>query len=261
MSTEEFFSSAWSARPLPLLGAALAIGLYYWRFRSEARWSYFLSAVAVVLLTLLSPLDALSRGLLFSAHMAQHLLLLLVAPGLFLASLPRSFALGPRIRRFIPPFGSWILGVAPMWLWHVPVLCDSAAVNPSIHAVQTISLLAMGAAFWWPILAPRAHDRLMPLVGVGYLFVACLACTALGILVTLTPVEVCPVFRSPLDPLGIVETIRSSWGVTPTRDREIGGLLMWIPMCLVYLSAILLELGRWLGGEERMAPVPQKGSV
>jgi hypothetical protein len=31
------------------------------------------------------------------------------------------------------------------------------------------------------------------------------------------------------------------------RDRELGGLLMWVPMCALYIGAILVEIGRWFG--------------
>ncbi|MGH7995192.1 MAG: cytochrome c oxidase assembly protein, partial [Opitutaceae bacterium] len=117
------------------------------------------------------------------------------------------------------------------------------------------SLLAFGAAFWWPIAAPQSRDRLNPLGGIVYLFTACLACTALGIIITLTPIEVCPIFRSPKDPLGILSLIRNGWGMSADRDRQLGGLLMWIPMCMVYMSAIFVELARWYGesGDEPSA--------
>jgi len=47
------------------------------------------------------------------------------------------------------------------------------------------------------------------------------------------------------DIYGIQNTIRSGWGFTPERDQEIGGLLMWVPMCLIYLSAIFAQIARW----------------
>jgi cytochrome c oxidase assembly factor CtaG len=43
----------------------------------------------------------------------------------------------------------------------------------------------------------------------------------------------------------MLQTIREGWGFTPERDQQIGGLLMWVPMCLVYLSAIFTQVARW----------------
>jgi len=36
-----------------------------------------------------------------------------------------------------------------------------------------------------------------------------------------------------------------NWGFTPEKDQQIGGLLMWVPMCFVYLTAIVAQLARW----------------
>jgi cytochrome c oxidase assembly factor CtaG len=47
------------------------------------------------------------------------------------------------------------------------------------------------------------------------------------------------------DRFGLLPTLRQEWGMTPERDQQIGGLLMWVPMCLVYLSAILAQFSRW----------------
>jgi cytochrome c oxidase assembly factor CtaG len=132
-----------------------------------------------------------------------------------------------------------------MWVWHAPVLCNAAASSHSVSSVQTLSLLVLGAAFWWQVLAPSEIQRIAPLHGVIYLFTACLACTVLGIIVTFSPVTICRAYLHPIDRLGIASLIDCTWGMTPRRDQQIGGLLMWVPMCLVYLAAILGQLARW----------------
>jgi cytochrome c oxidase assembly factor CtaG len=170
--------------------------------------------------------------------MLQHLLLVLAVPPLAL------LAVGPSGARRVPPLLGWSLGVAAMWLWHAPALCTAAATSPLVQRVQEVSLLAMGTAFWWPVLGPPAR-RIAPLPGVVYLFGACVACTALGIAVSLSPVQVCPVYASPSDRLGILPALRGDLGLTPDRDQQLGGLLMWVPACLVYLIAILAMLRRF----------------
>jgi cytochrome c oxidase assembly factor CtaG len=77
-----------------------------------------------------------------------------------------------------------------------------------------------------------------------YLFTACVACTLLGIAITFSPVEVCSVFTHPVDRLGVMPRVRDGWGLTAERDQQIGGLLMWVPACLVYGAAILSVLAR-----------------
>ena len=62
---------------------------------NEADPLYFAAALVVFLLAFISPFSALANGYLFSAHMVQHILLVLIVPALLLLSLPRSFSLRP----------------------------------------------------------------------------------------------------------------------------------------------------------------------
>lgn len=247
----------WTADPW-VLGACAAGALAYGLLvRRRSRWGWFAAAIAVIVLAELSPIRRLADGILFSAHMVQHILLLLVAPALMLLGLAAHdgggggrpavgvTARATRIRR-IMPFIGWPAGVGAMWLWHVPTLCDAAVALPAVRAAQSVSLIACGLLFWWPILSARVSDRLTPAFGIGYLFTACLTCSALGMLITLTPIEVCSAFVGPVDAADPWSSLRNRLGAL--RDRQIGGLLMWVPMCLIYVAAIMLELARWFGG-------------
>src|SRR5438876_7770611 len=200
----------------------------------------------------MSPLRALADGYLFSAHMVQHILLVLIIPALFLLSLPPSFFLPRPIKTLAHPFIGWVAGVGAMWLWHAPTLCNAATTLKAVSVVQTVSLLLMGSLFWWQVLAPREEQRLSPLAGIVYLFTACTACSVLGIILTFAPVSICPVYQNPVDRLGMLGTIRGDWGLTSDRDQQIGGLLMWVPMCAIYVPAILAQLARW-----HSCPAPQ----
>jgi cytochrome c oxidase assembly factor CtaG len=260
-TTRELLLSAWDTRPVfPLLClAALAAYGVQFRRRLGLRAGLFVLAVAVFFAALASPIGVLARGYLFSAHMLQHLLLVLAVPPLVLLGLPRGED-GSRQRRewtLKACAAPWLAGVGAMWIWHARTLCNAAAVSPTVQWIQTASLLAMGVAFWRPVLAPRLADRLPPLAGVLYLFGACVACTILGVIVTLSPVEVCAAYSHPVDSLGILPLLRDGWGMNCRADQELGGLLMWVPACLVYAAAILAALGRYYGEEH----VPSGGGA
>jgi cytochrome c oxidase assembly factor CtaG len=244
MTTRDLLMSCWTPDPLALFGCAAAVTLYLIRGRAGAgaRAVSFAAGLLVLALALVSPVGALAEGYLFSAHMLQHLMLVLVVPPLVLLGF-EPFNRG-RVR--LPAFVPWGLGVGAMWLWHAPTLCNAASQSEAIHRLQEASLLAMGSAFWWPVLAPRTGDRLPPLGGVVYLFSACVACTLLGVAITFSPVEVCSVFAHPVDRFGVMPLVRDGWGLTPERDQQIGGLLMWVPACVVYGAAILAVLARLL---------------
>ena len=153
---------------------------------------------------------------------------------------------------------TWGLGVGAMWFWHAPRLCNAAASSPDVQYLQTLSLLLMGGAFWWPILSPRVERRLPPFAAMLYLFTACLACTTLGILITFSPIEVCSIFAHPVDHLGALPLLRGSWGLDAQADQQIGGLLMWVPACLIYAIGIMASLGRYYAEEPARRPPPDQ---
>ncbi len=274
MTTQHFLLSNWTWHPLVLTGCVVAALAYFGMLRSAGaeavrrRAWLFAAALGIVLLALISPLETLAAGYLFSAHMLQHLLLLLVVPPLLLLSLPAPPPTHqPRsVQRLITkPFLAWPAGVGAMWLWHAPALCDAAAADPLIRGFQSVSLLAAGTLFWWPIFSPQQRWRLSPLAGIFYLFTACTACTLLGILITFAPVTVCSIYLHPADPQGLLGLIRGQWGMTPKIDQQVGGLLMWVPACLIYLSAILALLARWYRPEQIQsapaAPIPSPANL
>ncbi len=241
-----FFLLPWTWNPAVTLSALLALAAYIIAFRVNRRIGWFAAGLVVLLFTLQSPLNTLANGYLFSAHMVQHILLLLIVPALLLLGLPRSLSLSLRPRLLGRPAAGWLAGVGAMWFWHAPVLCNAAASSRFVFALQTLSLLVLGSLFWWQILAPREEDRLSPPGAVLYLLSACVTCSVLGIIITFSPVAVCPVYtQKPAHHLPIMETLRTDWGISPQRDQQIGGLLMWVPMCLIYLAAIFAQLARW----------------
>ena len=259
MTTQQFLISAWTWNLAVLVFSGVALAAYMWAFGLTRRIVYLIVGAGVFVLTLESPLNALADGYLFSAHMLQHILLLLIVPALFLMSLPRCVSLGPRSSSLANPFVAWFAGVSAMWLWHARPLCNAAVSSHFVGALQISSLLLLGGIFWRQILAPREEERISPPGAVLYLFSACVACSILGILITFAPVSVCPIYaRPPADELGITKLIQINWGMTPERDQQVGGLLMWIPMCLVYLSAIIVQFARWFAEPITSAPAINK---
>jgi putative membrane protein len=255
MTTRELLLSAWDPGVVVPGVCVVALGAYaiHFRRRLDGRTAFFLLAIALFFLALASPIGVLAHGYLFSAHMLQHLLLVLAVPPLVLLGLPRERgAPDPQAWGAARSVVPWLAGVGAMWIWHARTLCNAAALSETVQALQTVSLVTMGLAFWRPVLAPRPSDRMPVFSAALYLFAACLACTVLGIVVTLSPVEVCSAYRQPVDSLGVMPLVRDGWGLSCSADQELGGLLMWVPTCFVYAAAILAILGRHFA-EERLS--------
>ena len=207
----------------------------------------------LLLLDLVSPIDTLGDQYLFSAHVLQHFFLALVIPPLLLLGTPRWFAGAALQRPFLaqterilgqPPV-SWLLGVGAMLAWHIPTLFNAALANDTVHIVQHLSLLVTGVIFWWPIAGPLERRNLQALSAVTYLFSACLCCSLLGAFLTFSPVGLYPAYLHPSDSLGILPLLRDRWGLDSASDQQLGGLVMWVPGCFVYLTGILTRVARW----------------
>lgn len=251
--------SAWDWEPSVLAGCfALAIAyVVVTRCRSRAQACYFFSGVLLLFLDLASPVDVLGDGYLFCAHVVQHFCLALLIPPLLLLGLPGSLAewilRRPRLaeveRALAASPVAWMLGVGTMIFWHVPAAFNAALENGGLHVLQHLSFLAGGTIFWWPVLQPIKERRLPPLPALPYLFSACICCTLLGAWLAFAPLDLYPAYLLPKDTLGILPLLRDGWGLSPRIDRELGGLLMWVPGCFVYLTAILTTMARWYGAQ------------
>jgi putative membrane protein len=219
--------------------AGFARGVSGWQAAAFAGgWSTLLAA-------LVSPLDALGTQL-FSAHMVQHELLMVVAAPLLVLARPLAawtWALAPRHRQWVGRAtrrrwlaaawaaltrapAAWALHAVALWLWHVPQLFDAALRSEGIHILQHASFLATALLFWWTVLGgdPRARGRGLALLSV---FTTMVHTGALGALLALAPT---PWYS------GYVVSA-SALGFNPLEDQQLGGLIMWIPGGIAYLLA------------------------
>ena len=64
-----------------------------------------------------------------------------------------------------------------------------------------------------------------------------------------------------MDLLGLLPLIRQEWGLTPTADQQLGGLIMWVPGGLVFLGVVLATLIRWLGSGAEEEPEQSRAAA
>jgi putative membrane protein len=212
----------------------------------------FFSGILLLGLTIFSPINFLGHAYLFSIHMVQHILLLLIIPPLLLGGMNPDFldkiVIKPVLQlpaRFIlNPVVTWLAGVGSMWIWHIPFLFRSMKNIPVLSGLHMLTLLAAGAIFAWPVFSPTSRYHLQPLQSVLYLFTACVGCTVLGIFITFAPADMYTSFFRGSDPV-ILNLIRNQWGLTAGADQQAGGLIMWVPACFIYITDILITLSRW----------------
>lgn len=212
-----------------------------------------------LVIALLSPIDRWN-ALLFSVHMTQHELLMLVAAPLLVMSramVLMLWALPRRARRIVSdwlitsavsrswralsgPFTVWLIHGLVLWAWHIPVLYEAALRSEAIHALQHASFFVTAALFWWALIYGR-YGRMGYGLSVVYVFTTALHSGLLGALITFATHVWYPSY----------EESRALSGLTALEDQQIGGLVMWVPAGIVLMLVALALFSAWLGEVER----------
>jgi putative membrane protein len=255
--------SAWTFDPFVLFLLVLVAWLYgrgvrdAWQRagagRGVSQWQVrsFAAGLSALFLALVWPLDALGEHL-FSAHMAQHLVLMNVAApflvlgtplGPMLRALPRTWQrrLGAAAQtRGWRTGWRWLTGLAAatvlqqivMWCWHTPAAIAGALENDFVHVAMHVSLLVVALLFWTAVFR---RDAQAPWSAVIALFVTFKA-SGLPCIILLTGE------RALYTAYGASAT---AWGLTPQQDEQIGwGLMMVLGAATYLLPAVaLLALG------------------
>lgn len=256
----------WQPDPLLWMLLAIAVGLYTRGWQRARRriarvrpWAFGAGVVAV-LLAVASPLDALA-GELLSAHMVQHLLLIIVGAPLLAAGWPHlviPWALPAAGRRRLHRARQLVLpgrdrGAVPvsllvatgahlmvLWVWHAPSLYDLALRNDVVHSLEHACFLGTAVALWMALLRPDLRGRIA--YGTGVLCIAAILLVggALGALLTFAET-----------PLYQHYQMSGRWGLTPLDDQHLAGAIMWIPSGMFYGTVAAVLFTRWFATVER----------
>ena len=204
---------------------------------------------------LVSPLDPLGSRL-FSAHMVQHEILMVIAAPLLVLGRPLAtwtWAFSPAQRRTVgrmfqhrswqgvwstltDPLVAWALHALALWAWHIPAAFDAAVRSEALHILQHFTFFGTALFFWWAVLGHDPRGRYGPGHSALYLFTTMMHTGALGALLSLAP--------TPWYSEYVHST--SELGFDPVEDQQLGGLVMWVPAGLAYVIAALAVFGRML---------------
>jgi len=126
-----------------------------------------------------------------------------------------------------------------LWFWHAPGPYDATFASPAVYWLMHLTVFAAALMVWNVLLQTPARGAVATLA-VGA--VSTLQMTFLGAIITLTP-------RTLYAPHALTPY---AWGLTQAGDQQLGGLIMWVPGCSIFLAVTLLALGRTMS--ERANP-------
>jgi putative membrane protein len=233
------------------------------------RWRLlaFLGGILALFVAVASPLDTFSDSLLFM-HMAQHFVLMSIAPPLIvlgapvvpmLRGLPRWFLRGLR-----PLFANGILHHAGRFLtrprvawlamnvayvgWHVPRAYEFALASENVHNCEHACFFFTSLLFWWPVIAPWPfRQNYSRWILLPYLLLADLVNTGLSAFLCFSGRLLYPSY-------GAVPRL---FGLSAINDQVAAGAFMWVMGSMVFLvpaMAIVLQL---LSPQRRRMAAPQ----
>lgn len=202
--------------------------------RSER--ALFLVGWSIVGFSLVSPLCALSVAL-FSARVGQHMLITLVGAPLVVMGRPlvaaRALIDGRGDTPWLRHPGALSSGVAfalMLWLWHMPGPYAATFRSDAIYWLMHLTLFGSALALWASLLAGGSESLASLLLGIG----TSIQMGLLGAILTFAG----------RTRFGDHVLTAPNWGYTPLQDQQLGGILMWIPGCGIFVAAACLSLHR-----------------
>jgi putative membrane protein len=261
---DDWVGAPWTPDPLVIGGLVAAVAIYtigavrLWRHAGAARgirpWQALAhgAGLVVIAVALLSPLDRAS-DVLFSAHMAQHELLMLIAAPLIVIGRPlaagawalpraartRLSTLAPIGRVLTMPAVALLLHVFTRCVWHLPSAFDAALADERVHAFQHVTFFVTAVLFWWALLHGR-YGRIGYGIAVLFVFFTMLQSGLLAAMIGFAD-----------HPLYAHGERTAAWGLDALHDQQRAGLVMWIPAGIVMMSIGIAILAAWLGQAER----------
>jgi len=222
--------------------------------RRVLAWYGGLSALFVALQSSIATYDTT----LFSVHMVQHLLLMMVVAPLLVLGAPITLLLrvvspSARKRVVLPvlhsraarvisfPVVAWVVFAGVMYGSHFSPLFDAALENEFVHLLEHALYLGAGLLFWWPVVGADPSPWRMPHPArVLYVFLGMPWSSFLALAIFSAPGVLYPHYA----------TLQRDWGLSPLADQQLAGGIMWVGGDGLFLVAVVAMVAAWMRAEE-----------
>jgi putative membrane protein len=261
----------WSLDPslvyVAAAGYLYVLGSRGWPRPEPDQVAAFVASLLTIVIALDSPIDFYADQL-FWVHMLQHVLLLTVAPPLFLLGRPwprmwRALPLGPRtqvartlaqarwtspVRALARPLPAWILFNVTILAWHIPAAYDATLASGTVHVCEHAMFFFFGLLFWARVIDPGPlRPRLIWPVRIAYTAGAMIVGWMLAIALVLLPHPIYSYYA---------DLATRPGGISALTDQQIAAGIMWVPGSLAYTVTFIIGFYRWLDPDRSSKPAP-----
>jgi len=237
--------TSWNFEPLQVIPTLLIGLLYARRVRTlreagtpVATWRLwcFGSSLFLVLVALVSPIDAFGEEQFLFMHMVQHILLGDLAPLLFVLGLTGPI-LRPvlslpgvlRLRFLLHPLVALPVWAASLYIWHIPFLYQAALHHSAVHALEHLCFFTFGAVMWAPVVEVLPGPEWFGTgAKLGYVLLVRLVETILGNVFIWSGKVFYPFYEHPVN----------QWGISALSDQQIAGAAMMVEGSIVTLGVL-----------------------
>ncbi|MDO8485153.1 MAG: cytochrome c oxidase assembly protein [Candidatus Limnocylindrales bacterium] len=259
----------WTFEPLPTLGIGAAAAWWLWAAGRVAarhpanpvprrRSLAFLVSMLALSFALISGIERYDTTL-FSIHMVQHVLLVLVVAPLFALSAPITLVLrlssrATRRRWVLPilhsrlmrlltfPVTASVIFAGVMWASHFSGLFDVALEDSLVHDLEHGLFLTSALLFWWPAVGlDPAPWRIGHPARIAHVFLQMTQNTFLAVVILNAAGVLYPHYA----------TLGRPYGIDPLADQRLAAGVMWIAGDAIFLGAIMLLVAGWMRADAR----------
>ncbi len=221
----------------------------------------FYAGLLVIVISIVTPIETLSKQLLWT-HMIQHVLLLSVAAPLIVLGAPwmslwrplplgmrravaHALVLSPRsapvrslCRALWRPLVVLVAYSVNLLVWHLPALYDLTLRNTDVHALEHLTFVGFGILLWAHVIAsPPFRLSLTYPRRIAYLVAAMIPNVALSMVLAFS--------RSPLYSF-YAQLAHRPGGISAITDQQIAAGIMWSFGDLPFAIAIVVLAVHWL---------------
>ncbi len=282
------FRALWS--PWFLLSLVAVVLLYFlitviWRHRFEGSTPltknqiiFFLSGMTLLYIVKGSPVDLLGH-ILFSVHMAQMVVLLLIVAPFLIMGIPnwiwkKAFEI-KIIDRIFRLFTNSVISLMTFTIafsaYHYPMILDFVKLSIPLHAIFTLTIFMSAVFLWWPLVNTlEGQPKLHGLKKIGYIVLSALLVTPACALIIFVDVPVYETYSSgeawlqamalcvPAGTLSGLAGLGISGpemftNMTTVNDQKLGGILMKVGQELIYIVVMGKIFFKWAYDERANA--------
>lgn len=240
--------------------------------------TYFLLSMVILYIIKGSPVDLLGH-ILFSVHMTQMAVLLLIVAPFLIKGIPpwmwhKLFTIkiiDSFFRLFSKPIIALLVFSLLFSFYHYPMVLDNIKLSFISHSVFSITIFISAICLWWPVLNTlENHPKIHGLQKIGYVILSAILITPACTLIIFADVPVYETYYSGeawlkamalCVPAGTLSGL-AGLGVSGPEmftnmdivyDQQLGGILMKVTQELIYVLVIGKVFFTWSREEKENA--------